>query len=244
MRILEKNNPIQIKGAKMATGGRPENLSPFLNHVNTSLIIGLPASGKSSLIKTLLNGTKQDNLYNNVFHSIYYISPSITMDLNIPEEKYMELSDDQPLEEIIEEIIENEKNLGEADEPHHVAIFLDDAVAWLNSKKEALRTFKKIAFNGRHILGPHSSLQTFLVSQKIRSIPNTIRSMANQIFFFDSTKSEKEVLREEFLPLDKQDAELIYNHVFDEPHNFLFVNLQLPINKRMFKNFNQLTVLK
>lgn len=244
MKIIEKKTDIEIKGAKLSTANRPENLSKFLNYVNTSLIIGLPASGKSSLIKTLLNGTKKDNLYNNVFHSVYYISPSITMDLNIPEEKYLELSDDQPLELLIEEIIDNEKGLGEEDEPHHVAIFLDDAVAWLNSKKEALKTFKKIAFNGRHILGPHSSLQTFLVSQKIKSIPTTIRSMANQIWFFNSTKSEKSVLQEEFLPLDKQDAELIYNHVFDEPHNFLFVNLQMPINERMFKNFNQLTILK
>ena len=53
--------------------------------------MGLPASGKSSLIKTLLNGTKEDNLYNNVFNSVYYISPSDTMDLNLPDDKIIML---------------------------------------------------------------------------------------------------------------------------------------------------------
>ena len=96
--------------------------------------------------------------------------------------------------------------------------------------------------NGRHILGKYSSLMTILVSQKIKAIPLSIRSQANQIFFFNSTRAEKEVLRDEFLPLDKQEATELYDYVFDKPHNFLFVNLSMPKNKRNFKNFNQLTL--
>ena len=84
MKIIEKESNIEIKGAKFNTADRPDNLSNFLNYVNLTLIIGLPASGKSSLIKTLLNGTSEDNLYNNVFNSVYYISPSDTMDLDLP----------------------------------------------------------------------------------------------------------------------------------------------------------------
>lgn len=244
MKIIEKKNDIEITGAKLNTANRPENLSPFLQYVNMSLIIGLPASGKSSLIKTLLNGTKKDNLYNDIFHSVYYISPSITMELDIPEEKYLQLTDDTPLESLIEQIIENEYGLGEADEPHHVAVFIDDAVNWLNSNKKSLTSFRKLAMNGRHILGSHSSLQTFLVSQKIRSIPLSLRSQANQIFFFNSTRAEKEVMREEFLNLDKEEAKLIYDYVFKKPFNFLFVNLSLPRNQQLFNGFNQLTIVE
>jgi len=81
MKIEEKFNDIKFRGAKMKTVDRPTNLSPFLNHFGLSLIIGLPASGKSSLIKNLLMGTKQDNLY------------------NLPDDKMISLAD-EPLEQI------------------------------------------------------------------------------------------------------------------------------------------------
>jgi len=235
MKIVERQNNIKVNGTKFKTGDRPKNLEPFLNYVNCSAIIGLPASGKSSLIKTLLYGTKESNLYNNVFNSVYYISPSLTMDLKLPEEKIISLGDNDDLAGIIQEIIDTEKDEGEEDDPHRVAIFLDDAVAWINSDKASSRIFKKICFNGRHILGKYSSLQTFIVSQKIRSIPIQIRSQLNQIWFFDSTQKEKEVFAEEFLPLDLKEADMLYDYVFDAPHNFMFVNLQLPKKKEYLK---------
>jgi len=240
---VERQNNIKVNGTKFKTGDRPKNLEPFLNYVNCSAIIGLPASGKSSLIKTLLYGTKESNLYNNVFNSVYYISPSLTMDLKLPEEKIISLGDNDDLAGIIQEIIDTEKDEGEEDDPHRVAIFLDDAVAWINGDKNSSRIFKKICFNGRHILGKYSSLQTFIVSQKIRSIPIQIRSQLNQIWFFDSTQKEKEVFAEEFLPVDLKEADMLYDYVFDEPHNFMFVNLQLPKKKRIFKNFNNLEII-
>lgn len=244
MKIIENKLDIPLKGAKFATGNRPDGLAKFLNYVNLSLIIGLPASGKSSLIKTLLNGTKEHRLYNNIFHSVYYISPSMTMSLNLPDEKIIQLTDTEPLDAIIEQIIENERDIGEPDEHHHVCVICDDCVAEINTNKQAMRTFKKACFNGRHILGKHSSLQTFLVTQKVKAVPLTIRSQANQVFFFDSTKAEKEVIRDEFLPLDRNAANLIFDHIFSEPHNFMFINLHLPKKERIFKNFNQLEIVK
>ena len=243
MKIIETKNNIKISGAKINTAGRPEGLAPYLNYVNLSLIIGLPASGKSSLIKTLLNGTKEERLYNNIFHSIYYISPSTTIDLNLPEEKYIQLSDTMPLEEIMEDIIENESGLGEEDESHNVLIICDDCVNWLNGSKKSLTTFRKVCMNGRHILGKNSSLMCMLVSQKIKSVPLTLRSQANQVFFFDSTKAEKAVFADEYLPLDIKEANILYKHIYDEPFNFLFVNLSLPIKKRIFKNFNSIEIV-
>ena len=241
MKILEKHNDIEIKGAKFATAGRPPNLSKFLNYINMTAIIGLPASGKSSLIKTLLRGTPQDNLYNNVFHSVYYISPSDTMDLDLPDDKIIRL-DKEPLDQILEGIIDAEYGIGEEDEPHHVLIILDDAINYIATDKKALAVFKKLVMNGRHALGRHSSVALWIVSQKVKSIPLVIRSQANQVFFFDSTKAEKEVVRDEFTPLDKPEGDQLYKYVFDEPYNFLFINLFLPKNKRLFKNFNQLLI--
>ena len=240
MKIKEIQNNIKIKAPKLSTSGRPSNLADFLNYVGLQLIIGLSGSGKTSLIYNLLNGTQQNNLYNNVFHSVYYITPSDTVDLNIDPDKVIILDDDDNIANILEDIIENEKDKGTDDESHHVAIFMDDAVNFLSTQKDSMRAFRKLIMNGRHILGHNSSVATFLVSQKVRSIPLSIRSQANSIYFFNSTKAEKAVVQEEFLPLDKQPSQKIMNYIFDIPYNFLFINNNLPIKQRIFNNFNQL----
>jgi len=240
MKIKEIQNNIKITAPKLSTSNRPSNLADFLNYVGLQIIIGLSGSGKTSLIYNLLNGTKQNNLYNNVFHSIYYITPSDTVDLNIDPDKVIILDDDDNIANILEDIIENEKDLGTDDEAHHIAIFIDDAVNYLSTQKDSMRAFRKLIMNGRHILGNNSSVGTFLVSQKLRSIPLSIRSQANSIYFFNSTKAEKLVVQEEFLPLDKQPSQKIMDYVFQQPYTFLFINNNLPIKQRIFNNFNQL----
>jgi len=240
MKIKEIQNNIKITAPKLSTSNRPSNLADFLNYVGLQIIIGLSGSGKTSLIYNLLNGTKQNNLYNNVFHSIYYITPSDTVDLNIDPDKVIILDDDDNIANILEDIIENEKDLGTDDEAHHIAIFIDDAVNYLSTQKDSMRAFRKLIMNGRHILGNNSSVGTFLVSQKLRSIPLSIRSQANSIYFFNSTKAEKLVVQEEFIPLDKQPSQKIMDYVFQQPYTFLFINNNLPIKQRIFNNFNQL----
>jgi len=167
------------------------------------------------------------------------------MEINLPEEKIISLSEDEPLEDILAGIIETEKEENEQDEddPHRVLIILDDAINYINTNKRAMNVFKKLCFNGRHILGRHSSVATWIVSQKIKSIPLAIRSQANQVFFFDSTRAEKEVIIDEFSPLDKKEGHELFEFVFDKPHNFLFINLFLAKNVKMFKNFNNLTLV-
>jgi len=240
MKIKEIQNNIKITAPKLSTSNRPSNLADFLNYVGLQIIIGLSGSGKTSLIYNLLNGTKQNNLYNNVFHSIYYITPSDTVDLNIDPDKVIILDDDDNIANILEDIIENEKDLGTDEEAHHIAIFMDDCVNYLSTQKDSMRAFRKLIMNGRHILGNNSSVATFLVSQKLRSIPLSIRSQANSIYFFNSTKAEKLVVQEEFLPLDKQPSQKIMDYVFQQPYTFLFINNNLPIKQRIFNNFNQL----
>ena len=163
------------------------------------------------------------------------------MDLDLDDDKMINLSD-EPLEDILQGIIDRESGIGEEDEPHQVLIILDDAINYIATDKRALNIFKKLVMNGRHILGRNSSVMLWIVSQKVKSIPLVIRSQANQVFFFNSTKAEKEVVRDEFLPLDKNEADQLYKYVFDEPFNFLFINLFLPQNKRLFRNFNQLLI--
>lgn len=238
MIIEEKDNNIVIKGAKMTTAGRPENLNPILNYFGLSLIIGLSHSGKSSLIKSLLTNKK---LYNKMFHSVYYISPSSTMPIDLPDDKNITL-DEEPLEKILNNIIKKEKDENEEDpeDPHNVLIVLDDAVNFLKKSAEATKTFNKLTMNSRHILGNYSSVMIWLVSQRIKSIPYTIRSMANSIYFFNSTNEEKNIMTEEFIGLDKKQSKDLMEYVFDKKFNFLYINNFMEKNLKYFKGFNQL----
>ena len=240
MKIKEIQNNIIIKSPKLSTSSRPDDLAEFLNYVGLQLIVGLSGSGKTSLIYNLLNGTKQNNLYNNIFNSVYYITPSDTVDLNLDPEKVIILDDSDDISSILEEIIDDEKDKGSEEEPHHVAVFLDDCINYLSTQKSSMKVFRKLIMNGRHVLGNNSSVATFLVSQKVRSIPLVIRSQANAIYFFNSTKAEKEVVSDEYMPLDKKPSQKIMDYIFDTPYNFLYINLNLPIKKRLFKNFNQM----
>lgn len=238
MIIEEKDNNILIKGAKMTTAGRPEDLNPILNYFGLSLIIGLSHSGKSSLIKSLLLNKK---LYNRKFHSVYYISPSSTMPLDIADDKNITL-DEKPLEFILDNIIkkEREENEEDEDDPHNVLIVLDDAVNWLKKSAAATKVFNKLTMNSRHILGNYSSIMVWLVSQRIKAIPYTIRSMANSIYFFSSTREEKNIMAEEFIGLDKAQAHDLMDYAFDQKFNFLYINNFMDKHLRYFKNFNQL----
>ena len=238
MIIEEKENNILVKGAKMTTGDRPKDLNKILNYFGLSLIIGLSNSGKSSLIKSLLNNKK---LYNKMFHSVYYISPSTTMHIDLPEDKIITL-DEEPLEKILDKIIKTEQDENEEDEndPHNVLIVLDDSVNWLKKSAAATRIFNKLTMNSRHILGKHSSIMVWLVAQRIKAIPYTIRSMANSIFFFSSTNEEKNIMMEEFIGLDKKQAKDLMDYIFDAKYNFLYINNFMDKNLKYFKNFNQL----
>ena len=239
MIIKEEPNVVKVRAASMNTADRPLELKPYLNFYGLSIIIGLPASGKTSLINALLTNTGKNRLYNKIFHSVYYISPSTTLKINLPENKYISL-DDKNLDTILEEIIENEKGEGEEDDNHRVLIVLDDAINFLNANKRAMNLYRKLVYNARHVLGDYSSCMVWIVSQKLKAIPLAIRSQANSIYFFESTAREKEVLLDEFLPLDKHDGYDIFEYIFDKPYNFVYINTFFPKNKRVFKNFNQL----
>ena len=45
---------------------------------------------------------------------------------------------------------------------------------------------------------------------------------------------------DEYLPLDKVDAQQLFDYVYEEPYSFIYVNLFMPKKERVFRKFNQL----
>ena len=121
-------------------------------------------------------------------------------------------------------------------------IVLDDAVNFLKKSSDATRVFNKLTMNSRHILGNHSSIMIWLVSQRIKSVPYVIRQMANSIYFFNSTNEEKNIMAEEFIGLDKKQAKDLMDYVYDKKFNFLYINNFMEKHLKYYKNFNQLVL--
>ncbi len=236
-------NQVDIVPPKLETSTRPQGLAPFLNDYGLTTIIGLPASGKTSLIYNLVMGTKDHKLYNKMFNSVYYISPSQTINIPLDEEKVLDVSSGEELNMQLNNVINTEKDIGEKDDPHHVLVILDDCVSYLSKDKHSLKLFRKLVFNARHTLGRYSALSLWLVSQKIKSVPLEIRSNALQYIMFESNRKEMDVFVDEAFPIsEKEGASKILEYCYKKPHSFIFINVKLPRLERVFCNFNQLLI--
>ena len=80
-----------------------------------------------------------------------------------------------------------------------------------------------------------------MVKKKLNWLGQRQEILAQNIANSDTPKYRASDLKPyDFQELVRKEANQLFEYVYDEPHNFLFINLQLPKFKRMFKKFNQL----
>jgi GTPase SAR1 family protein len=205
-------------------------LTKFLNTHTTSLFLGKPRSGKTSLIYSLF---KSQKLMKKVFTSIYIFQPSASRE-SMSDQLFNQLPKDQLYEELtfdnLNEVLGKIKS-ATSDENH--CIILDDMTAYLKNK-DTLQLFKEIVFNRRHL---HVSL--YVLSQTYISVPKEIRKLFNNLFIFKCSKSEIENLFEEIVEQKKELVPIISKMVFDKQYNFLFINTE---SGRMFKGWDEIII--
>ena len=80
-------------------------------------------------------------------------------------------------------------------------------------------------------------------TQKFNKIPLELRAVASGVFFFNTkNKAEIDAVFREYIGLTREEFMKVLRFVFDERHNFLYINLELPSDESLFKNFNQLRI--
>lgn len=122
----------------------------------------------------------------------------------------------------------------ESSEGHHSLLFIDDCGSALKNNT-IQKLLKKLIFNRRHL-----KLSIMILCQSYQSMPLDIRkNISHLVMFKPRNKKELEILFDELVFLPKDQQVLLNNHVFDTPHNFLFVNTG---NGKLYKNFNQLEI--
>ena len=76
------------------------------------------------------------------------------------------------------------------------------------------------------------------MTQSYNAMPLAIRkNISHAVVFKPRNRKELEVLFSELIFLSKDEQLSLARHVFDEPHNFLFLNTGLNL---LYKNFNRL----
>lgn len=205
---------------------------PFSNKSFAMLLVGKPASGKSSFLISILN-QKSPRIYRRVFKHIIVVCPSLDSLppelLEIPEEqKFRELSVD--VKGLIEENSEAYKE--EEDECYSQLLILDDITAYLKNK-ENVKFLNELFFNRRHL-----RLSIILTSQYTTAVPKSIRANITDLVLFKPVPSEYETIRREFMPLKKDKFNEVMNQVFSNKYDNLFITE----NKEYYRNLGRLII--
>ena len=202
------------------------------------IISGNPGSGKTNLWLNLISRRKW--AYNQQAHKVYIFSNSlhtIKKKLKLPDEQLIHGFSPESLQEVLDAEEEEESQLEEGEESNRIIMIFDDVVTQI---KKHIQPMLKLIYNRRHIGGGCSVM---LTTQKFNKIPLELRAVASGIFFFNTkNKAEIDALFREYIALSREEFMKVLKFVFDAPHNFLYINLELPGDKSLFKNFNQLRI--
>jgi hypothetical protein len=207
-------------------------LTKLLNCYGFLCIIGRPGQGKTSLAVSLIT-QKSPKFYKKTHHHIIILMPTNSinsMEKNpfkqLPDENFYNELNDSNITSIYDRICEysskDEKTL----------LFIDDMTSDLKRSKTVVDTLKKMIFNRRHL-----KLNLIITSQSYVNIPLDIRKNITNCIIFKPAKKEMELLFNELVETKKDIYLEIMKTVYDEKHNFLFVNVP---TQAMFRNWDSI----
>jgi hypothetical protein len=232
---LKKNESPDLATCEMVCDGglhkKLDNyeLTKFLNSHETNLMIGRPASGKTSLIYSFF---KSKELFYRVFHNIYLFQPSHSrasmkdniFEKGIPQQNLYEELNYENLNTVMETIKAEDKK-------YNNCIIFDDMTAYLKNA-DVKKLLKELIFNRRHL----RTTIIFLV-QTWYSIEKDIRKLFSNIFCFRVAKQELESIFDEVVESKAKYMNEISKMVFDRPYKYLFINVN---SQRLFDGFDEL----
>tara|TARA_R100001460_G_scaffold56917_3_gene96671 strand:+ start:261 stop:1028 length:768 start_codon:yes stop_codon:yes gene_type:complete len=202
------------------------------------LIVGRPGYGKTSLINSLV--CKSGKNFNRKFDRVYIWSPSmITMEGDpyemIPEDQKFESATLENIQGVLDEI----KDTGDK-----VLFIMDDVIADIRGKGkgEIENLLQKVFFNRRHLAGYGGSVSIIATSQTYNKIDPKLRKTASQLIQYKPQKKEIENIYDDMINLPKKEFSDVLRYIYQKKHDFMFIDTQLPDDKQIHKNFNQLII--
>jgi len=218
-------------------------------------LTGSGGSGKSSL---LLNMFKDKNSYKGKFHNIYLFTPSSSFNSveKHPFENHDKVYHDLTIEKlqgIYEELVslkkgstekkEKKEKVYESDESdesdeekemEYSCIILDDFADTLGTPT-IQKYLNKFIIKLRHLC-----CSLIITLQSYYYLPKILRKQITYITMFKTKNTEEfNSIAGELMNMNKNDALILFNYVFDKPYTHLDIDL---VSHTYYKNFNLLKI--
>jgi len=215
-------------------------------HPSSVIFNGSSGSGKSTLLCNLLT---KPQFYKNYFKKkdIYLISPTGATDdmfdhIDI-EEKNICVDIRKKAQPLLRKIMESQKKIIDAkgtDKAAKILIIFEDI-------QSDARFMRSSEFLKCFLMNRHYGLSVWLCGQSFTLTPRACRLQANNIFVFQPTNNEREILVDNYNPpgMSKHEFESVLDHCTNEPYSFMHINKRIGFNKRYRKglgtiiNFNK-----
>ena len=236
---IKKNRTPILPKCKFLCDGKLDDkldeyeLTRFLNCHSTTLFIGKPRSGKTSLLYSLFKSKK---LLRKCFENIFLFQPSHSR-ASMKDKLFDQLDDNKKFDELTYEnlkyVVDTIKYEVEEENINNCIIF-DDMGAYLRDH-QVKQLLKELVMNRRHL---HTSI--FFLCQTYKSLEPDIRKLFSNIFLFKVSKKEMENIMDEIIEsYNKNNIDEIIKLVYDKPFNFLFINTD---TQTLFKNWDQILI--
>jgi hypothetical protein len=199
------------------------------------LLVGKPASGKSSLALSFIS---QRGFMKKKYNKLFIFSESLLSGNLDPEHPIFDLPEEQ-LHNCL-----NAENLQNAidsvyGKPYKCIWFFDDCQSDMTG--ETLRIVQKLVQNRRHYTTKGSVI--FITSQVFNQLNSKVRKNCSDLVFFrSSNRKERETIRAEMCDyLSVEEFDELLDYCFDEPHSFIWIKQNLPPKDMFWHNFNKLS---
>ena len=202
------------------------------------IVVGRPGYGKTSLINSLL--CKSGKNFNRKMDRVFIWSPSM---ITMEGDPYEMIPDDQKFEEAtlenIQAVLDEIKDSGDK-----ILFIFDDVIADIRGKGKGdiENLLQKIFFNRRHLAGAGGSVSIIATSQSYVKIDPKLRKTASQLIQYKPQKREIENIYDDMITLPKKEFMDVLRYIYVKKHDFMFIDLQLPEDKQIHKNFTQLLI--
>ena len=235
---IKKNKKLVLPVTQFnCDGSINDNLEKYdmlanLNGFKFTILVGKPASGKTSVLTSWMKTKGKKKIFRKVFDHVLVVMPSSSRNSmkdnvfkNHPEDKMFDELD-HPTTTTISNML-----LDASAEKETTLLILDDVGASLKNN-DIQKQLRKILYNRRHL-----KVHVIMLVQSFLSIPREIRKLVNNVIIFKPSKVEFITLFDELFETPKDDAMALMRYAFQKPHDFLFLNVD---NQRIYQDYDEL----